>query len=197
VILDLSSPVELVPLLVLIGLILVFLGRETLEVLSFAIGALSGGIIAYMILKGLLFSYTIPLWVELVIASLIIFGGGMFGRGAMATMLAMASALVFADLFHALLGPDLLFVTIILGVVLFALFVAIIQKYVIIFSSFIGGAVVAIGLNTIPLDDVILLRIAQVVLALILTAIGSIVQYRIKKWKETRGEKVIWVPTSD
>jgi hypothetical protein len=138
---------------------------------------------------------SIPLYIEMIVATIMIFGGGMLGRGAMATMLAMASALVFADVLHAILGPDLLLVTVIVSVILFSLFVASIQKYVIVFSSFIGGAVISICLNAIPLDDIMLLRIIQLVLTLVLTVIGSFIQYRVKNWKDTNGEKVVWVPS--
>ncbi|RLF66279.1 MAG: hypothetical protein DRN57_07450, partial [Thermoplasmata archaeon] len=65
--LALSTPAFIIPL-VLIGLCLVLYGREILEVLSFPIGALAGGILAYMILRGLLAPYEIPLLVEVLIS---------------------------------------------------------------------------------------------------------------------------------
>jgi hypothetical protein len=195
VILNVEMPYELVPLIILIGLILVIIGRETLEVLSFAIGALAGGIIAYMVLNGLLMPYDIPLWIKLLVATILIFGGGMLGRGAMATMLAMATSLVMMDVLDVLIGPDLLFVTILAGILMFALFVALIQKYVHVFSAFLGGAIIAIPLNLITMDDVVMLRMIQFGVAVVLTVIGSFVQVKIKDWKDRRGEKVVWVPS--
>jgi hypothetical protein len=195
VILNVELPPEVVPLVILIGLILVIIGRETLEVLSFAIGAMAGGIIAYMILNGLLMSFSIPLWIKLLVAALIIFGGGMLGRGAMATMLAVATTIVIIDVLKVLLGPDLLIVTILAGIFLFAIFVAFIQKFVHVFSAFIGGAIIATTLNMLPLDDLVMLRIIQLVTALVMAAIGGYIQYRIKRWKDTRGEQVVWVPS--
>jgi hypothetical protein len=47
----------------------------------------------------------------------------------------------------------------------------------------------------LPLDDLVMLRIIQLVTALVMAAIGGYIQYRIKRWKDTRGEQVVWVPS--
>lgn len=194
-ILDISLPTVAIPLVVLIGLILVVIGRETLEVMSFAIGALGGGVLAYMILNGFLYSYNIPLYVEIPVAALLIFGGGMLGRGAMATIVALLTALVFLDVIQAILGEGMLLVTILISIFIFVVMIALIQKYLTVFSAFIGGCLVAIAFNGLPIEDVIIVRVIQLSVAILFCAIGGLVQYRIKKWKDTRGEEIVWVPS--
>lgn len=193
--LDIALPTLAIPLVVIIGLILVVIGRETLEVMSFAIGALGGGILAYMILNGFLYLYEIPIYVEIPVAVLFIFGGGMLGRGAMATIIALVASLVFLDVIHAMLGDDMLLVTILISIFIFVVMIALIQKYLAVFSAFIGGSLIAIAFNGLPIEDVMIIRVVQLSIALIFCAIGGIVQYRIKKWKDTRGEEIVWVPS--
>jgi len=193
-ILDLYLSVELIVPVVILGLILVVLGKETLEVLSFAIGAMAGGIIAYMIFNGFLYLNPVPLYVKAPIAALMILGGGLLGRGAMATFIAMLASLVVADVFYAITGDGLLLISIAVSMIAFAVFVALVQKHLIIFSAFIGGSLVSIPLNLLPIDDVVSVRIMQLALSLVLCAVGAYLQHRVKKWKDTRGENIVWVP---
>jgi len=203
-ILDIYLISILVPLVAIIGLIIMFYGKETLGILSFPIGAIAGGFLAYMIFRGILRPYEIPLFVEVFISVGIIFGGGLLGRGILSMLLSMFAAVVLMDAFTPILKDlivdnwtsDYQTVMAIFGILVFFVLIIFVQKFIFVFASFMGSVLVTLTVTPLfsSLDEPYL-RIVQLVVAVILTVIGSVGQHYIQKWMDKRNEEIVWVPS--
>jgi hypothetical protein len=202
-ILDLEIAAYAIPLLLIIGLILLFYGRETLIYLSFPIGALAGGYLAYMIFRGLLLPYDIPLIVEIIVSALIIIGGAFLGKGVMALTVGMFSAVVIVDLASPLIEPLIDPITgeteialFLISLVLFMMIVFFVQRYLFVFSAFMGASIIA--LSALPLLNSLdepVIRIIQLVIILILTPSGAVAQHFLYKRLEGMREEIVWIPS--
>ena len=183
-------------LLVIIGLCLVLYGKEILLVLSFPIGAFAGGILAYMILEGLLYVYDIPLWIEIIVGLVIVICGGILGTGTMAMLVALFISLVFVDVLTPMFGSEYLIIISIFGVLSFLLMVYFVQKILPVFSSFLGGVFIAMGVSPLfdSLDEPIV-RIIQLCIAAVFCVLGSILQYWLYHKLQERREEIVWVPS--
>lgn len=203
-ILDIYLISILVPLVAIIGLIIMLYGKETLGILSFPIGAIAGGFLAYMIFRGILRPYEIPLFVEVFISVGIIFGGGLLGRGILSMLLSMFAAVVLMDAFTPILKDlivdnwtsDYQTVMAIFGILVFFVLIIFVQKFIFVFASFMGSVLVTLTVTPLfsSLDEPYL-RIVQLVVAVILTVIGSVGQHYIQKWMDKRNEEIVWVPS--
>ncbi|MGA1822735.1 MAG: hypothetical protein ACMUIG_09425, partial [Thermoplasmatota archaeon] len=182
-ILDIYLISILVPLVAIIGLIIMFYGKETLGALSFPIGAVAGGFLAYMIFRGILAPYEIPLFIEVFISVGIIFGCGFLGKGILSMLLSMFAAVVLMDVFTPILKPlivdnwtsDYQTVMAVFGILVFFVLVIFVQRYTFVFASFMGGVLVTLTVTPLfgALDEPYL-RIVQLVIAVVLTVIGAI-----------------------
>ncbi|HHD15102.1 MAG TPA: hypothetical protein ENK47_00165 [Euryarchaeota archaeon] len=193
--LALSTPAFIIPL-VLIGLCLVLYGREILEVLSFPIGALAGGILAYMILRGLLAPYEIPLLVEVLISFFLVLFGGMLGPGTMVIVLAVVVAITSVDVFNVFLGEGYEAVSWILGSFLFAVLIYPIQKFLHISSALVGGILIASSLFMfMESQDPVTRTVIQLVIIFVLAAAGGLFQSWLYRKLRAAQEEIVWVPT--
>lgn len=195
-ILDLSVEMAFAPFLILAGLALLIYGREILDVLSFTIGALAGGILAYMIFEGLLLPYDIPILIKLLFSAAFVIGGGFLGKGTLAMLLALFVSTVMVDVVAVFLGPGNDILLMVIGLILFLALVPFTQKLDRIFSSFVGGVSVAMGITAFlgGMEDTSL-RIVQISIIIVLCAIGSVVQYFVIKKIMAGKEDITWVPT--
>ncbi|MGA1848062.1 MAG: hypothetical protein ACMUHB_01855 [Thermoplasmatota archaeon] len=194
-ILDLVVMQALIPFLIFIGIALVIYGKEILDVMSFPIGALSGGILAYMILRGLLFGIEIPIFIEVIVAILFAIGGGMLGKGTMAMLLALFGATVLVDVIMPFAGDVNVVILLVVGLVIFLALVALVHRFMPFFSAFLGGITVAMGITPFmdSLDEPIV-RIIQLTIGLSLCVLGGFLQIQIKKKIEKLKEDITWVP---
>jgi hypothetical protein len=194
-ILDLLVMQALIPFLIFIGIALVIYGKEILDVMSFPIGALSGGILAYMILRGLLFGIDIPIIIEVIVAILFAIGGGMLGKGTMAMLLALFGATVLVDVIMAFAGDVNVVILLVVGLVIFLALVALVHRFMPFFSAFLGGISVAMGITPFidSLDEPIV-RMIQLSIGLSLCVLGGFLQIQIKKKIEKLKEDITWVP---
>jgi hypothetical protein len=194
-ILDLAVIQALIPFLIFIGIALVIYGKEILDVMSFPIGALSGGILAYMILRGLLFGVEIPILIEVFVAIIFAIGGGMLGKGTMAMLLALFGATVMVDVLMAFMGDVNVVILLVVGLVIFLALVALVHRLMPFFSAFLGGTSIAMGFTPFidSLDEPIV-RIIQFSVALALCILGGFLQIQIKKKIEKLKEDITWVP---
>jgi len=194
-ILDLVVMQALIPFLIFIGIALVIYGKEILDVMSFPIGALSGGILAYMILRGLLFGVYIPIYIEVIVAIIFAIGGGMLGKGTMAMLLALFGATVIVDVVMAFAGDVNVVILLVVGLVIFLALVVLVHRFMPFFSAFLGGVSVAMGVTPFldTLDEPIV-RILQLSMALTLCVLGGFLQMQIKKKVDGLKEDITWVP---
>ena len=203
-ILDIYLVSILVPLVAVIGLVIMFYGKETLGILSFPIGAVAGGFLAYMIFRGLLAPYETPLFIEVFVSIGIIFGCGLLGKGILSMLLSMFAAVVMMDVFTPILKPlivdnwtsDYQTVMAVFGILVFFVLVIFVQKYTFVFASFMGAVLVTLTVTPLfsSLDEPYL-RIVQLVIAVILTVIGAVGQHYIQKWIDKRNEEIVWIPS--
>ena len=194
-ILDLNVLLALIPFLLLIGSALVIYGKEILDVMSFPIGALAGGILAYMILEGLLHGINIPLWVALIVTIAMATGGGIVGKGTTAMLLALFTAAVIVDVISAFV-EDQAVLLVVIGLVLFLGLVALVPRFMEVFSSFLGAVTFTLGITPF-LDgmDVIPTRMIQLGIIIALTVGGAFLQYYVYKKVAQMKERITWVPT--
>ena len=194
-ILDLNVMLALVPFLLLIGSALIIYGKEILDVMSFPIGALAGGILAYMIIKGLLHGVEIPLWVSIIVTIAMAIGGGIVGKGTTAMLLALFAATVIVDVIQAFVENEEVLMVVI-GLVLFLGLVALVPRFMEVFSSFLGGASFALGVSPF-LDglDPIPMRLTQFGIIIALTVLGAFIQYYVYRKVAEMKERVTWIPT--
>ena len=192
--LDISVGLSLMALpLFLIGLCLVIYGKEILEVLSFPIGALAGGILAYMILRGLLNPWEIPLIAELIVGFIFVFVGGIMGPGTMVMVIAVLLSAAVGDIVFVFVGD-----TVIAGIaaaVFFAIMIYPTQKFLAYSSSAAGGVLVAMGIFILLELDPIPMVIVQIMTIIVLAVAGGIFQSWLKKKLEKGKEESVWVPT--
>ena len=195
-ILDLPVEVVFVPFLILAGLALVIYGKEILNVLSFTIGAMAGGILAYMIFRGILLNYGVPLIVELVISAGIVIGGGLLGKGTMAMLLALFASTVIVDVVAVFIGSDSEILLMVIGLIIFLALVPGTQKFMNVFAAFVGGVSVTMGITPFldGLDEPVI-RMIQITIALVLCTIGAFAQHYIGKKIAASKEEITWVPT--
>jgi hypothetical protein len=194
--LDLSVPTSLYALpLILIGICLVVYGREILEVLSFPIGAVAGGVLAYMILKGFLEPYDINPLVEVLVAGVMVFVGGIMGPGTMVMVVAVIISVASIDVMDAFMGWDQV-VSWILGALVFAVIIYPVQKYLAFSSAITGGILISVGIFVIfDGADPILRTGIQLVIIVIMGVAGGIFQTWLKRKMDSRKEEVLWIPT--
>lgn len=194
-ILDLNVLLALVPFLLLIGFTLVIYGKEILDVMSFPIGALAGGILAYMILKGLLHGVEIPIVVAVIVTIAMAIGGGIVGKGTTAMLLALFTSTVIVDVIQAFV-EDQTVLLVVIGLVLFLGLVALVPRFMEVFSSFLGGVSFTLGITPF-LDglDVIPTRLIQLGLILVLTILGAFIQYYVYRKVSEMKEQTTWIPT--
>jgi hypothetical protein len=194
-ILDLNILMALIPFLLLIGSALIIYGKEILDVMAFPIGALAGGILAYMILKGLLHGVDIPLWISLIVTIGMAIGGGIVGKGTTAMLLALFTATVIVDVIHAFV-EDQAVLLVVIGLVLFLGLVALVPRFMEIFSSFLGAVTFTLGITPL-LDgmDVVPTRLIQLGIILALTALGAFLQYYVYRKLAQIKEQITWIPT--
>ncbi|MGA1819755.1 MAG: hypothetical protein ACMUHU_01975 [Thermoplasmatota archaeon] len=195
-ILDLSVLIALAPFLVLIGLALVIYGKEILDIMAFPIGALAGGILAYMILEGLLESIHIPILISIIITIIMAIGGGLVGKGTTAMLLALFTSTVIVDVVAVFIGYDKEVLLVVIGLVLFLGMVALVPRFMEVFSSFLGGTAFAMGITPFldGMDDLVL-RVIQFSIIMVLCVIGGFVQFWVNKKVARMKEQITWVPT--
>ncbi|MCU0799726.1 MAG: hypothetical protein MUC62_08665 [Candidatus Thermoplasmatota archaeon] len=186
----------LVPLLVLIGICLIVYGKGVFMHTAFFIGALTGGILAYMVLEGLLGPYGVPLLVKVIITFAIVFLGGLVGQGASAMLIAFLVSLAAMDLISAFVPDDLQWTAYVAGTLMFVLVIIIVQKFLFFFTSLTGGLVVAAGLYPVlsSIDAPIIVTF-QILLAVALGVGGYFIQKKIEAYIHGRNEEIVWVPT--
>ena len=195
--LDLENEmILLIPLLVLIGACLVAYGKEIYKVTTFFIGAIAGGVLAYMVLEGLLGPYGIPLLVQVLIALVVVFLSGLIGQGASSMVVAFLSSLTLVDLFAAFLPDDLIWISYVAGTLTFVLVLIIVQKFLNFFTALTGGIIIAVSLHPLIdwLGDTVSMPI-QVILAVALGTIGYFIQRKLEAFLKGRKEEIVWVPT--
>lgn len=197
-ILDLSILLALAPLLMLIGIALVIYGKEILDIMSFPIGALAGGILAYMIMGGLLANYDIPVLIKIIVAILLAFGGGIVGKGVTAMLLALFTSTVIVDVISAFLGDGSEIVLVVIGLVLFLCMVALVPRFMEVFSSFLGGGAFAMGVAPFLENmDVVHARLIQFSIIIVLCIAGSFIQHWLHKKLEKMKEEINWIPSKN
>ncbi|MFO8050318.1 MAG: hypothetical protein R6V01_01305 [Thermoplasmatota archaeon] len=196
-ILDLPVQMVFVPFLLLAGLSLVVYGKEILEVLSFPIGAVTGGILAYMIFKGLLLGYDIPFLIVLLFSAALVIGGGFLGKGTLAMLLGLFASIVLVDVVAVFIGPDTDILLMVIGLILFLAMVPFTQKFMTVFAAFVGGVSVAMGITPFldGLGTEAVVRVVQMIIILVLCAVGAVAQHFIMKKIAARKEEITWVPT--
>lgn len=194
-ILDLNVLLALVPFLILIGLTLMIYGKEILDVLSFPIGALAGGILAYMIFEGLLINEQIPLLVEIIVTIAMAIGGGLVGKGTTFMLLALFTATVIVDVIRAFISDDNAVLLVVIGLVLFLGLVALVPRFMEVFSSFLGGTSFAMGIAPF-LDgmDVVPARLIQFGIIIAMTIAGTFIQRYVYGKVAKMKEQITWVP---
>jgi len=191
--LDISVGMTLLALpLILIGLCLVIYGKEILEILSFPIGALAGGILAYMIFRGLLNPWEIPLPVELVVGFIFVFIGGVMGSGTMVMVIAVLLSAAVGDVVFVFVGDTVL--AGIAAALFFAIMIYPTQKFLNYSSSAAGGVLIAMALNILVSLDPIPMVIVQILVIITLAVLGGMFQAWFKKRLEKRAEGAVWVP---
>jgi len=194
-ILDLSVLVALAPLLVLIGLAMVIYGKEILDIMAFPIGALAGGILAYMILEGLLESINIPIPVSIIVTIIMAVGGGLVGKGTTAMLLALFTSTVIVDMVAVFIGYDQEVILVVIGLVIFLGMVALVPRFMEVFSSFLGGTAFAMGVTPFldGMDDVVI-RVIQFSIIMVLCVMGGFIQFWVHKKMTQMKEHVTWIP---
>jgi len=195
-ILDLDVLIALAPFLMLIGLALVIYGKEILDIMAFPIGALAGGILAYIIMEGLLESIDIPIIISIIITMVMAILGGMVGKGTTAMLLALFTSTVIVDLLAVFIGDGSDVLLVVIGLVLFLGMVALVPRFMEVFSSFLGGAAFAMGITPFMdgMDDMVL-RMVQFSIILVLCVAGGFLQFWINKKVTKMKETITWVPT--
>jgi hypothetical protein len=192
-ILDISVSLSLMALpLFLIGICLALYGKEILEVLSFPIGALAGGILAYMILRGLLDPFGVPLYVELIVGFIFVFIGGIMGSGTMVMVIALLLSAAVGDITYVFLGDPVL--STIAAAIFFAVVIYPTQKFLAYSSSAAGGILVAMGLFILLSLDPIPMIIIQIIVIFIFMIGGGSFQTWMKRRLARRKEESVWVP---
>jgi hypothetical protein len=191
-----DDPLVALPLFI-IGFCLVIYGKEILEVLSFPIGALAGGILAYMILRGFLAPYEIPLLVEIAVGSVLVFLGGIMGPGTMVMVVAVIISLAVVDVVNVFLGAGNEMVSWIVGSLFFAVMIYPVQRFLSYSSAVTGGILISSGIF-IFFDgaDPVIRIVVQLALIVILGASGGILQSWMKKRLERTKEESVWIPTA-
>jgi hypothetical protein len=205
-ILDLPVIAALTPILILIGIVLALYGRDTLRILAFPIGAVAGAYLAYMIFKGMLKPYEVPLLIQFIASLVIVFIGGLLGKGVMAMLLAMFTSLVVVDILDPFLVPfiesnitsETEIVMAVIAMLVFMLLVPFVQKFIKVFSAIAGGAIIALSLNPFldSLDEPVV-RIIQLFVIIAVAVPGSILQYKIFKYVDQKGEEIVWIPSTE
>jgi len=202
-ILDLDIPAGDLYILTLIsilalGLLFTFFGKLILDIkeVEFLIGGIAGGLVAYILLWGLNSYVTIPTWFMLLAGAVIIFVGGLVGKGTIIMLLALFSSFVITDALIPFLKDQPHILIDIIRLLLFFGFVAISGKFLFIFSAFLGGSLVAIAVGSAitGLDDGPL-RLMQLTIAALLCILGSISQHFMEKRLYGGKEEIIWVPS--
>ena len=180
----------------LIGIALVIYGKEILDIMAFPIGALAGGILAYMILEGLLESFEISIWISLVVTVIMAVGGGMVGKGTTAMLLALFTSTVLVDVVAAFFPDTSDVVLVVIGLVLFLGLVAFVPRFMEVFSSFLGGAAFAMGVAPFLDGSTDIARVLiQISIILFLCVIGGFLQYWVHKKLSDMKSQVAWIPT--
>ncbi len=195
--LDIENPIFLlVPLLVLIGICLMVYGKEIFKHTAFFIGALTGGVLAYMIFEGLLEPYEVPLLVKVLITFVIVFLGGLVGQGASAMLIAFLVSLAVMDLILAFVPDELKWTAYVAGTLMFVLVIIIVQKFLFFFTSLTGGLVVAAALYPLlsSLGPPIAVSV-QISLAVVIGIGGYFIQKKLDAYLKGRNEEIVWVPT--
>lgn len=191
--LDISVGTPLIALpLFLIGTCLVLYGKEILEVLSFPIGALAGGVLAYMILRGLLNPWEIPLIAQLIVGFLFVFIGGIMGPGTMVMVIALLLSAAVGDIVFVFVDNTV--VASIAAAVFFAIMIYPTQKFLEFSSSAAGGVLIAMGLFVVLSLDQVPMIMVQIAVILILAVAGGLLQKWFKKRIEKNKEEAVWVP---
>ncbi|MBN1539490.1 MAG: hypothetical protein JW939_05040 [Candidatus Thermoplasmatota archaeon] len=197
-ILDLSVMMALAPLLMLIGIALVIYGKEILDIMSFPIGALAGGILAYMIMGGLLANYDIPVWISIIVTILMAFGGGLVGKGVTAMLMALFTSTVIVDVISVFLGDGSEIILVVIGLVLFLCMIALVPRFMEVFSSFLGGGAFALGVTPFLENlDVVPARLIQFSIIIVMCVIGSIIQHWLHKKLQKTKEEINWIPSKN
>ena len=191
-----EDPLVALPLF-LIGFCLVIYGREILEVLSFPIGAISGGILAYMILRGFLAPYDIPVIVELLVAFILVLLGGIMGPGTMVMVVAVVISLAVVDVVNIFIGDGNEVISWIIGSLFFAVMIYPVQRFLNYSSAVTGGILISAGIfifidGVEPLTRIII----QLAIILLLGIGGGFLQSWIKKRLESRKEESVWIPNT-
>jgi len=186
----------LIPMLVLIGICLIVYGKEIFRHTAFFIGAVTGGILSYMIFEGLLGPYGIPLLIKVIITFVIVFLGGLVGQGASAMLLAFIVSLSVMDLISAFVPDELQWTAYVAGTLMFVLVIIIVQKFLFFFTSLTGGLVVAAALYPVlsSIDAPIVVSV-QFLLAVVLGVGGYFIQKKLEAYVQGRKEEIVWVPT--
>jgi hypothetical protein len=191
----LDEPLLVLPLF-LIGLCLIIYGKEILEVLSFPIGAISGGILAYMILRGFLAPYEVPIIIEVVVAFVMVLIGGIMGPGTMVMVVTVIISMALVDLMNVLLGEGNEVISWIVGALFFAVMIYPVQRFLTFSSAICGAVLVAMGSFIIlePIDPVPRMVI-QVVMIMVLGTGGGFFQTWMKKRMDRNNDESVWIPT--
>lgn len=191
-----EDPLVALPLF-LIGFCLVIYGREILEVLSFPIGALAGGILAYMILRGFLAPYDVPVIVELLVAFVLVLLGGIMGPGTMVMVVAVLISLAVVDVVNVFIGDGNEVISWIIGSLFFAVIIYPVQRFLNFSSAITGGILISSGIFIFidgmePVTRIII----QLVIIMLLGIGGGLLQSWIKKRLDKVKEEPVWVPTT-
>jgi hypothetical protein len=191
-----DDPLVALPLL-LMGFCLFIYGREILEVLSFPIGALAGGVLAYMIMRGFLAPYEIPLIIEVLVAFVLVLLGGIMGPGTMVMVISVIISLAVVDVMNMVLGEGNEIIAWIIGCLFFAVMIYPVQRFLPFSSAVTGGVLISMG-TFILIDgvDPLTMMIIQLTMIILLGAGGGLLQTWMKKRLDKMNEEPVWVPTA-
>lgn len=195
--LDINAGTTLVALpLIMIGLCLFLYGKEILDVLSFPIGAISGGVLAYMMLRGFLAPYEIPLYIEIVVAGGLVFLGGLMGQGTMVMAVAILITLATVDAINVFLGEGNEVLAWIIGAFMFAIILYPAQKFIHFSSAAVGGVLIAMSIFIVfdGLDPIVRTG-AQVAIIVVACVAGGLFQKWLEKRIRMSQEEITWIPT--
>jgi hypothetical protein len=183
-------------LLALIGICLLVYGKELFKHTSFYIGALTGGVLAYMVLEGFLGPYGIPLIVKVLISFAIVFLGGLAGQGASAMFIAFIISMAVIDLIFAYVPDDLRWTAFVAGTLMFVLVILIVQRFLHFFTALTGGLLMASSLHPAisGLGPQVTVSV-QIAVAIALGIGGYFIQRKLDAYLQGRNEEIVWVPT--
>jgi len=159
-------------ILIILGLVLMFLGRKLVKVVFFLVG----GIIGALLVLRFAFLFLAPAYVYLaaligfVIVGLIFYFLLPFGAGLLA---GLATFLILRPIVGDLL------VTVVLALAALILVVILFNKLLTIGTAFLGALILLTGINQVAAQShITLAEPIQLLLLIVFTAIGSFVQFK-------------------